>query len=173
MNKSALHLMLAMAAAAACPAAVTPTVTPPKAIVMIYADDLGYGDVGCYGAKGIPTPAIDKLAEQGCRFTDAYSTTSVCTPSRYALFTGEYPWRKEGTGILPGDAALIIDTKKPTLPKMLQSHGYKTYMIGKWHLGLGERGRRLTGTNISPPARTKSDLTRALSSPLRATAFPA
>ena len=108
MNKSALHLMLALAAAAACPAAVTPTVKPPKAIVMIYADDLGYGDVGCYGAKGIPTPSIDKLAEQGCRFTDAYSTTSVCTPSRYALFTGEYPWRKEGTGILPGDAALII-----------------------------------------------------------------
>ena len=91
MNKSALHLMLAMAAAAACPAAVTPTVKPPKAIVMIYADDLGYGDVGCYGAKGIPTPAIDKLAEQGCRFTDAYSTTSVCTPSRYALFTRSPP----------------------------------------------------------------------------------
>ena len=63
MNKSALHLMLALAAAAACPAAVTPTVKPPKAIVMIYADDLGYGDVGCYGAKGIPTPSIDKLAE--------------------------------------------------------------------------------------------------------------
>lgn len=110
---------------------------------MIYADDLGYGDVGCYGAKGIPTPSIDKLAKQGVRFTDAYSTTSVCTPSRYALFTGEYPWRKEGTGILPGDAALIIDTKKPTLPKMLQSHGYKTYMVGKWHLGLGERGKKI------------------------------
>ena len=117
MNKSALHLMLALAAAAACPAAVT----------------------------------IDKLAEQGCRFTDAYSTTSVCTPSRYALFTGEYPWRKEGTGILPGDAALIIDTKKPTLPKMLQSHGYKTYMIGKWHLGLGEKGKKIDwNKHISP-----------------------
>ncbi|MFQ7533717.1 MAG: sulfatase-like hydrolase/transferase [Akkermansia muciniphila] len=62
-------------------------------------------------------PSIDKLAEQGCRFTDAYSTTSVCTPSRYALFTGEYPWRKEGTGILPGDAALIIDTKSPPCPR--------------------------------------------------------
>lgn len=102
MNKPALHLMLALAAAAACPAATTPQVKPPKAIVMIYADDLGYGDVGCYGAKGIPTPSIDKLAKQGVRFTDAYSTTSVCTPSRYALFTGEYPWRKEGTAFCRG-----------------------------------------------------------------------
>ncbi|MCB5932469.1 sulfatase-like hydrolase/transferase, partial [[Eubacterium] rectale] len=60
-------------------------------------------------------------------------------------------WRKEGTGILPGDAALIIDTKKPTLPKMLQSHGYKTYMIGKWHLGLGEKGKKIDwNKHISP-----------------------
>lgn len=172
MNKPALHLMLALAAAA-CRPPPRPRSSPPKAIVMIYADDLGYGDVGCYGAKGIPTPSIDKLAKQGVRFTDAYSTTSVCTPSRYALFTGEYPWRKEGTGILPGDAALIIDTKKPTLPKMLQSHGYKTYMVGKWHLAWGKRERRLTGTSTSPPALTKSALMKASSSPPRATAFPA
>lgn len=94
--------MLALAAATACTAVAAPKIKPPKAIVMIYADDLGYGDIGCYGAKGIPTPSIDKLAKQGVRFTDAYSTTSVCTPSRYALFTGEYPWRKEGTGISAG-----------------------------------------------------------------------
>lgn len=117
MNKSALHLMLAMAAAAACPAAVTPTVKPPKAIVMIYADDLGYGDVGCYGAKGIPTPAIDKLAEQGCRFTDAYSTTSVCTPSRYALFTGEYPWRKEGTASCRETPLSLSIPRSPPCPR--------------------------------------------------------
>lgn len=173
MYKPAIHLMLTLAAATACTAVAASKINPPKAIVMIYADDLGYGDIGCYGAKGIPTPAIDKLAKQGVRFTDAYSTTSVCTPSRYALFTGEYPWRKEGTGILPGDAALIIDTKKPTLPKMLQSHGYKTYMVGKWHLGLGEKGKRLTGTSTSPPAQMKSVLMKASSSPPRATAFPA
>ncbi len=145
--------LLALCAATSPLAAqdAAPPIKPPKAIVMIYADDLGYGDVGCYGAKGIPTPAIDKLAKQGARFTDAYSTTSVCTPSRYALFTGEYPWRKEGTGVLPGDAALIIDTQKQTLPKMLKSHGYRTCMIGKWHLGLGEQGKKIDwNKQISP-----------------------
>lgn len=118
--------------------AQAPLPKPPKAIILIYADDLGYGDIGCNGATKIPTPAIDKLAQTGIRFTDAYSTSAVCTPSRYALLTGEYPWRKEGTGILPGDAALIIDTDVPTLPKMLKRHGYTTAAFGKWHLGLGK-----------------------------------
>lgn len=121
----------------------------PKAIILIYADDLGYGDISCNGAKKIQTPAIDKLAKEGIRFTDAYSTSAVCTPSRYALLTGEYPWRREGTGILPGDAALIIDTKAPTLPKMLQQHGYKTAVFGKWHLGLG-KGSVDWNKHISP-----------------------
>ncbi len=143
-NKLISILGLTLAAATGLCAADAPAkITPPKAIVMIYADDLGYGDTACYGATGIPTPAIDKLAKQGVRFTDAYSTSSVCTPSRYALFSGEYPWRKEGTGVLPGDAALIIDTDKPTLPKMLKSYGYRTCMIGKWHLGLGEQGKKI------------------------------
>ena len=78
-------------------------------IVLIYADDLGYGDVGCYGATKIKTPNIDQLAKEGIRFTDAHSSSSTCTPSRYALLTGEYPFRKQGTGILPGDAKLVID----------------------------------------------------------------
>lgn len=112
---------------------------PPRAIIYFYADDLGYGDAGCYGATKIPTPHIDKLAEQGLRFTNAHSTTSVCTPSRYAVMTGEYPWRKKGVHILPGDAPLIVPTadKILTLPALLKQAGYKTCAIGKWHLGLG------------------------------------
>src|SRR5215204_998653 len=106
-------------------------------IVVIIADDLGYGDVGCYGATKVKTPAIDRLAAQGLRFTDAHASSATCTPSRYSLLTGEYAWRKKGTGILPGDAALIIDPKRPTLASVLKSAGYATGAVGKWHLGLG------------------------------------
>src|SRR4029079_18395120 len=78
-------------------------------IVLIYADDLGFGDVGCNGAKAGLTPHVDRLAKEGLNFTDAHATSATCTPSRYALLTGEYPWRRRGTGVLPGDARLIID----------------------------------------------------------------
>lgn len=109
-------------------------------IIVIYADDVGYGDVGCYGATAIDTPNIDALAERGLRFTAGYATASTCTPSRYSLLTGDYPFRNQRAGqekVLPGNAPLIIDTSRPTLPSMLKSVGYTTALVGKWHLGLG------------------------------------
>jgi arylsulfatase A-like enzyme len=110
--------------------------SPPN-IVLLYADDLGYGDVGCYGAKQVKTPNINRLASEGLRFTDAHAASATCTPSRYAMLTGEYAWRKRGTGVLPGDAALIIEPRRTTLASVLHDAGYKTGVIGKWHLGLG------------------------------------
>lgn len=106
-------------------------------IIIVYADDLGYGDTGAYGATALKTPNIDQLAQGGIRFTNGYATSSTCTPSRYALLTGEYPWRNQEAKILPGSAPLIIDTAKITIPKMLRERGYHTGVVGKWHLGLG------------------------------------
>jgi arylsulfatase A-like enzyme len=106
-------------------------------IIIIYADDLGYGDVGAYGATEIKTPNIDKLANGGIKFTQGYASSATCTPSRYALLTGIYPWRNKNARILPGTAPLLIDTAQLTLPKMLKKQGYHTGIVGKWHLGLG------------------------------------
>lgn len=110
---------------------------PQPNILLIYADDIGYGDLGCYGAEKVKTPNCDKLATGGIRFTDAHSVASVCTPSRYAMLTGEYAFRKKGTGIASGIDGLLIGTDRTTLPSMLKSAGYTTGVIGKWHLGLG------------------------------------
>lgn len=105
-------------------------------IIILYVDDLGYADVGAYGAIGVETPHIDKLAQNGVKFTDAHSSAATCTPSRYSLLTGNYAFRNDAA-ILPGDAPLLIDTAQATLPKMLKEAGYRTGVVGKWHLGLG------------------------------------
>lgn len=106
-------------------------------VIVIMADDLGYGDLSCYGATAFETPNIDKLAEEGIRFTSGYCSASTCTPTRYSFLTGTYAFREKGTGIAPPSSPALIDAGRPTIASMLQGAGYKTAVIGKWHLGLG------------------------------------
>lgn len=119
-------------------------------VLLIVADDLGMGDVSAYGSRTISTPHIDSLAASGIRFSNAYATSATSTPSRYAMFTGMYPWRQE-VRILNGDAPLLIPTDMPTLPEMMQEAGYNTAAIGKWHLGMGD-GNVDWNRQISPSA---------------------
>lgn len=121
---------------------------PLPNIVIVYMDDLGYGDVGINGSV-IPTPTMDWLAENGLVMNQGYATSATCTPSRYALLTGSYPWRNTNAKILPGTAPLLIDTAQITIPKMLKEKGYQTGIVGKWHLGLGD-GNVNWNTEIRP-----------------------
>lgn len=107
-------------------------------IVLIYSDDVGFGDVSCNGQTTLATPQIDRLASEGLRFTDAHCSAATCTPSRYALLTGNYAFRQKNTGIKTGNANLIIQPGSCTLPSQLKSAGYRTGVVGKWHLGLGD-----------------------------------
>lgn len=111
-------------------------------VIVILADDIGYGDLGCYGEPTIQTPNVDKLASTGVRFTDAHSVAATSTPSRYSLLTGHYAWRRNDTGVAPGNAGMIIRPEQSTIADVFRKQGYATAAIGKWHLGLGDR----TGT---------------------------
>src|SRR4029077_5105128 len=107
-------------------------------ILVILADDLGYGDAGCYGATKGKTPNLDRLARQGMRFTDAHSPSAVCTPTRYAIMTGQYAWRHPPAArLLSGVAPLCIEPGRATIASLLKQAGYATGAAGKWHLGLG------------------------------------
>ncbi len=126
-----------MAFAAAVAVVAVAAVAEKPNIIIIYGDDIGYGDFGCYGGTGVDTANIDRLAEGGLRFTGGYCTAATCTPSRYSLLTGEYAFRNKEAHILPGNAPLIIDPARPTIASFLRDNGYRTALAGKWHLGLG------------------------------------
>ncbi|WP_303921246.1 arylsulfatase [Draconibacterium sediminis] len=153
MSKLNLHLflLLLLGVFSSCSTDTKSTETKSEKpnIVIIYLDDLGYGDVGAYGATEIQTPNIDRLANNGVMFTDGHASSATCTPSRYALLTGVYPWRNKDAKILPGTAPLIIDTAQVTIPKMLKEQGYYTGVVGKWHLGLGS-GQVNWNEHVSP-----------------------
>jgi len=106
-------------------------------VIVIMADDLGFGDLSCYGADSFETPEIDKLAAGGIRFTNGYCSASTCTPTRYSLLTGTYAFRTPGTGIAPPNSPAVIDPDLFTLPDVMKKAGYATAVVGKWHLGLG------------------------------------
>ncbi len=109
-------------------------------VIVIMADDLGYGDVSCYGATSIQTPHIDRLASEGLRFTSGYCSASTCTPTRYSFLSGIYAFRRKGTGIAPPNAPAIIQPGTETIASILKRSGYATGVVGKWHLGLGGKG---------------------------------
>ena len=132
-----IRLLLSALILGAFPASAAEMARKPN-IVFILADDIGYADLSCYGAKHAKTPNLDRLAAQGCRFTDAHSPASTCTPTRRAFLTGVYSWRQQaGSTIAPGDAAMTISPGTSTAASLLKSAGYRTGIVGKWHLGLG------------------------------------
>lgn len=108
-------------------------------VIVIMADDIGYGDLSCYGGKSIHTPNVVKLAKGGMRFTDAHAVAATSTPSRYAFLTGHYSWRRTDTGVAPGDAGMIIRPEQYTVADLFKEAGYVTGAVGKWHLGMGDK----------------------------------
>ncbi|MGL4851077.1 MAG: sulfatase family protein [Phocaeicola sp.] len=125
---------------ASCLAAQAQTKSGPNKpnVILIYADDIGYGDLECYGALNVETPHVNRLANNGIRFTNGHATAATSTPSRYSLLTGQYAWRKAGTDVAAGDAGMIISPNQYTMADVFKAAGYQTAALGKWHLGLGE-----------------------------------
>jgi arylsulfatase A-like enzyme len=135
-NKLMLPLCCLSAVAAGC----TKQSPQKPNVVIIYADDIGYGDLECYGARAVKSPNVNRLAKEGIQFTNAYACASTSTPSRYGLLTGQYPWRRNDTGVARGDAPMVIRKEQYTVASLLRDAGYITGAVGKWHLGLGEGG---------------------------------
>ncbi|MFM7179960.1 MAG: sulfatase family protein [Verrucomicrobiales bacterium] len=143
-RQSLFRLLLVLAASfSACPIATAEDSSTAKPnIVVILADDVGWGDPSCYGASKFTTPNLDRLARDGQRFLDGHASAAVCTPTRYSMLTGQYSWRRDvsglNKGVAQGAAPLLIPTDMPTAPGLLKADGYRTAVIGKWHLGFGK-----------------------------------
>lgn len=144
-----LCVLLLTALSAVVQAAKAPQTVKPN-IILIFADDIGYGDLGCYGATKVKTPNIDRLAREGRRFTDAHSASAVCTPSRYALLTGAYPFRKNLWGPALTTTPLLIDPAQTTIASLLKRQGYATACFGKWHLGFGNKTKPDWNAELKP-----------------------
>jgi arylsulfatase A len=121
--------------------------------IVIMADDLGFGDPSCYGGQSILTPNIDRLAAEGRRFTSGYCSASTCTPTRYSFLTGEYAFRRKGTGIAPPNGRLVVPPESTSIADLVKSAGYRTAVIGKWHLGLGDESGPNWNGEIKPGPR--------------------
>ena len=130
------------------PCSAAKKITPN--IVVIMADDMGYGDLSCYGATELATPNIDRLASEGLRFTNGYCSASTCTPTRYSMLTGNYAFRTKGTGIAPPNSPAIIKPGTETIASILKRAGYATGVVGKWHLGLGGPDGPDWNNNLKP-----------------------
>ena len=144
---AALYLGIGLAVSRTANAAEHPN------IIVIMADDLGYGDVSCYGATAVQTPNIDRLAAEGVRFTSGYSSASTSTPTRYSVLTGKYAFRQENTGIAPPNSPAIVAPGTVTVASLLKQAGYENAAIGKWHLGLG--GPKGPGDRPRPSAGSR------------------
>lgn len=132
------HSLLLLGAAGMAMASAAQDSKRPN-VIFLLADDLGWGDLSCYGAERVSTPAVDSVAKAGTRFLNAHACASTSTPSRYAILTGEYPFRKKGTDVAAGNAGMIISPGQYTMADAFKQAGYVTGAIGKWHLGLGSR----------------------------------